>query len=105
MTSGFFGLIFVSAWDTSEVPFGTYSTSTTWKPSSCALALPPSVTVFEKPSSAETNATVYGFGSARSLIAWIMVAAYCLAPDSTAKVRRYPLEKILSSAPELSDIT
>src|SRR5262249_8399667 len=105
MTCGFLPLILVSADDTSDVPLGTYSSPTTWKPRLCALATPALVTVLEKPSSADTNATVAGFGLARSAIASSMTLAYCLAGDRTAKVRLYPFWKILSSAPALSAMT
>jgi len=59
-------LIFVSAAETSVVPLGTYSVASTWKPSSLALSVPPCVAVLENPSSAEMNASVFGFGFARS---------------------------------------
>src|SRR2546421_499506 len=62
-------------------------------------------TVFEKPSSADRNTTVFGCGWARSWIALTIEPAYSVAGESTAKVRLYPFSKILLSAPAESAIT
>ena len=59
----------------------------------------------EKPSSAEMMATRFGLSWPSSTAACTMAPRYRLAGESTANVRRYPLAKILSSAPAPSTIT
>ncbi len=86
MTSGCSPLTLVSAELTLEVPLGKYCGSRTLKPRLVAVFMPPSVTVLEKPSSAERNTTLLGLGVASSAIALTIEEAYSVAGDRTAKV-------------------
>src|SRR5450759_2182966 len=86
MTSGCSPLTLVSAELTSEVPLGKYCGPRTVKPWSWAVFRPPSVTVLEKPSSAERNTTLLGLGVASSAMALTIEEEYSVAGDKTAKV-------------------
>jgi len=86
MTSGLSGLIFVRADETFVVCSATYSVLSSFMPCFSTSAAPPFAAVFEKPSSAEMIATVFGTGFAPAAIALTIVARYDVAGESTANV-------------------
>ena len=64
----------------------TNSVVSSFMPCFSASPAPPLAAVFEKPSSAEMIATVFGFGLALSAIALTITARYEVAGESTANV-------------------
>src|SRR2546430_1895965 len=101
--SGFLALALATRPDRLVDPFGYRSLETTWKPMAVAASDTAFETSSEKPSSADSTATVVGLGLSVSAMSSTPVR-YLLAGDSTPKTYRWPCSKIASAAPLPSTI-
>src|SRR5207302_1149519 len=96
--SGLLALALATRPDRLVDPFGYRSLETTWKPMAVAASDTAFETSSEKPSSADSTATVVGLGLSVSAMSSTPVR-YLLAGDSTPKTYRWPCSKIASAAP------